>query len=136
MADVLIRGMEMPMSCFDCPIFDDFCQERCGVTGTMVYGEIDPQRETLPDCPLVPLPEGHGDLIDKAEAYDRIAEQEGGNYIDMDSVGLGLEECQIIVPAERCGEADKKTNCSDCGNRNTPVCKYCEHDAEGGGEDG
>ena len=65
--DVLIRGMAMPECCFDCPIFDNFCQERCGVTGTLVYGEIDPQRETLPDCPLVPLPERHGRLID-AEA--------------------------------------------------------------------
>lgn len=127
MADILIRGMEMPKDrslwLLIRPDGKVYKIKNGGKYGELKIGTA------------VPLLEGHGDLIDKAEAYDRIAEQEGGNYIDMDSVGLGLEECQIIVPAERCGEADKKTNCSDCGNRNTPVCKYCEHDAEGGGED-
>lgn len=64
MPDIMIKGMVLPNCCFDCPVFDDFCQERCGVTGTLMYGEIDFKRETLPDCPLVPLPERHGRLID------------------------------------------------------------------------
>ena len=39
-------------------------------------------------------------LIDADEAYDRIMEQEGGNLVDMDCVGMGLEECKTIVEAE------------------------------------
>jgi len=100
---LIIKGMEMPESCFDCSIFDNFCQERCGVTGTLVYGEIDPQRETLPDCPLIPLPEGHGRLID-AEAYvdymqNRYDNNEitNGDWIDF---RLSLKDQPTIVPAE------------------------------------
>lgn len=52
------------------------------------------------------------------------------------------DRCFIGIPdewpdlVEGSGESDKKTNCSDCGNRNTPVCKYCKHDAEGGIKNG
>lgn len=54
------------------------------------------------DCPLVPVPP-HGDLIERDVAYDKIAEQEGGNYVDMDAVGMGLSEAPVIIPAEQCG---------------------------------
>lgn len=98
MADILIRGMEMPENCFDCPIFDNFCQERCGVTGTLMHGEIDPQRETLTDCPLLPLPEGHGRLGD----LDALLEK--GMKLSW-SVQKWVQEVDIvtaptIVPAE------------------------------------
>ena len=94
MADILIRGIEMPeRDKFLCIFWD----------GSLAL--LDADYGFYPVRPIdytkaVSLPEGHGDLIDKVEAYDRIAEQEGGNYIDMDSVGKGLEECQIIIPAE------------------------------------
>ena len=93
MSDILIRGMEMPKNCEDCRLSysDEYGMTICAACDDCAYSV---------SCPLVPLPEGHGDLIEKAEAYDRIMEQEGGNYIDMDSVGMGLEECQIFVPAE------------------------------------
>lgn len=48
---------------------------------------------------VVPVPP-HGDLIDRDVAYDKIAEQEGGNYVDMDLVGMGLNETPVIIPAE------------------------------------
>lgn len=60
-----------------------------------------------------------------------------GNCLLTDDRGCALRYVPETwhVPEEGgCGEADKKTNCSDCGNQHTPVCKYCEHDAEGGGE--
>lgn len=47
----------------------------------------------------VPVPP-HGDLIDRDVAYDKIAEQEGGNYVDMDAVDMGLNETPVIIPAE------------------------------------
>lgn len=99
MADILIRGMEMPKDCLYCH-FVSYDNDHC-----VVMDKDIPISGTKPSwCPILSLPEGHGELIDKAEAYDRIAEQEGGNYIDMDSVGKGLEECQTIVPAEGGGE--------------------------------
>ena len=55
----------------------------------------------IPDaCPLVELPGKHGRLIDERVAYDKIAEQEGGYYMDMDGVGCGLEETPTIIEAE------------------------------------
>ena len=47
----------------------------------------------------VPVPP-HGDLIERDAAYDKIAEQEGGNYVDMDAVDMGLNETPTIIPAE------------------------------------
>lgn len=47
----------------------------------------------------VPVPP-HGDLIERDAAYDKIAEQEGGNYVDMDVVDMGLNETPTIIPAE------------------------------------
>lgn len=44
MADILVRGMEMPKSCSDCPMY------------TCMHNHA--------DCHLVELPE-HGDLIDR-----------------------------------------------------------------------
>ena len=46
-----------------------------------------------------PVPK-HGDLIERDAAYDKIAEQEGGNYVDMDAVDMGLNETPTIIPAE------------------------------------
>ena len=62
MADILIRGMAMPKTCQICRTakFDRIvgCEEwdRLSIAQRMYM-----RSET---CPLVPLPEGHGDLID------------------------------------------------------------------------
>lgn len=101
MADVIFRGVKNPANCSECffwaicPCLADF-DDYSAILDAVHDGNLVRHEE----CPVSPLPEGHVELIDKAEAYDRIAEQEGGNYIDMDSVGKGLEECQIVVPTE------------------------------------
>lgn len=60
MPDVLIRGMEMPTNVFDCPLNSfgicDLAQDET---------HCDCSQDSRPEwCPLVPLPEGHGRLID------------------------------------------------------------------------
>lgn len=68
MADILIRGMEMPATCWDCKLKVGF--SACGLVtdhkdGGFFYRVHN--GNPRPDwCPLVPLPEGHGDLMDKA----------------------------------------------------------------------
>lgn len=61
MADILIRGMEMPSCCLMCPMY--------AISGCRASKRIFPQWmnvATVPkDCPLVPLPEGHGNLIEQ-----------------------------------------------------------------------
>ena len=65
---VLIKGMEMPKNCQDCPL--NYDQMACKVTGTrwwsdtMVLMDFDSNKERLYDCPLIELPTPHGRLID------------------------------------------------------------------------
>ena len=91
---VYIKGMEMPKSCADCELaehYERYGQEHyCPFMGW--YADYE-------KCPLIPVPP-HGDLIERDAAYDKIAEQEGGNYVDMDAVDMGLNETPTIIPAE------------------------------------
>lgn len=59
MADIVIRGMEMPTQCGNCPMSTN--TRRC----TILWREFGDPSERLEDCPLIPLPEGHGRLIIK-----------------------------------------------------------------------
>lgn len=58
---VIVRGMEMPKSCSDCPL--NFDQIACDVTltrwwsDTMVLMNFDSDKERLPNCPLVEVNE-------------------------------------------------------------------------------
>lgn len=106
---VIVKGMKMPGSCewmddkynvHRCPILgdDDDCKlQDCKEDWTW--------QEQYAGCPLVELPEKHGRLIDERVAYDKIAEQEGGYYMDMDGVDMGLQETPTIIEAEG-GEDD------------------------------
>lgn len=68
MADLVIRGMEMPETCHECPLnvsiyTYDGGDETCALNAWDGYSE-QPKITRHPDCPIVPLPEGHGRLID------------------------------------------------------------------------
>ena len=43
------------------------------------------------------VPEPHGRLIDERVAYDKIAEQETGYYMDMDGVDKGLQDTPTVI---------------------------------------
>ena len=122
---ILIKGMEMPQNCLLCPLYAS-CDYR--PTWRTITGSSFDKRPA--ECPLIEIPTPHGRLID-ADALSEIA----GKRCGVINIGH-IDEAHTIIEAEGGGEADQKTNCSNCGNRNAPVCKYCEHDAEGGGEDG
>ena len=57
---ILIKGMEMPENCEQCPFFWD----DCGVSGEDLAEDFRTHRQRHPNCPLVLVPP-HGDLIDK-----------------------------------------------------------------------
>lgn len=104
MADILIRGMEMPKTCQICRTakFDRIvgCEEwdRLSIAQRMYM-----RSET---CPLVPLPEGHGRLID-ADALIRDKSGEatlwcGYEYQDHSIVfEEDIKNAPTIIPAER-----------------------------------
>ena len=58
MADILIKGMEMPTKCGDCRLFTPW---HCCLTGRFV-SVMDDNRQ--PDCSLVEV-KPHGDLVDR-----------------------------------------------------------------------
>jgi len=69
---VLIKGMEMPKSCFRCPLINNICYEkekviRDSMGRRLTVYEFEKIARILEDCPLVELPSKHGDLIDRQE---------------------------------------------------------------------
>ena len=52
------------------------------------------------------------------------------------SNGDTIVRCKAYREAEGDCKTDKKVQCFNCVHRKTPLCKYCDNDAEGGGEDG
>ena len=61
---VIINGMHMPDSCYDCPIcYDNYM---CGIIQQNYFSteDFDPIVERLPGCPLIAIPKPHGRLID------------------------------------------------------------------------
>lgn len=107
MADVVIRGMEFPESCGDCPFqrtrwTGDFCS-----AGQFMFGIDFDYRDKHPKCPLDHLPEGHGRLVDAREVLEKA---DKAPWFDGDVSELGLllgSEVTTIIPAEG-GGADGK----------------------------
>ena len=101
MSSVLIKGMKMPKGCLECPFKDIGMSTMTQCLLVAGWVEYVNDGYGIPDaCPLVELPEKHGRLIDERVAYDKIAEQEGGYYMDMDGVDMGLSETPTIIEAE------------------------------------
>ena len=105
---VLIKGMNMPSECEYCGFcryYNENGNVWCNAKNRLLKQQwrvphwyLDVKRPKW--CPLIELPEKHGRLIDERVAYDKIAEQEGGYYMDMDGVGCGLEETPTVFEAE------------------------------------
>lgn len=83
---ILIRGMEMPKNC-------DTCFVRVIRCKLYLHG----RKHRHPDCPLVPVPEPHGELVDRAELlaeYDRRHKGPAGGARAI------MEKATTIVEAE------------------------------------
>lgn len=121
MADILIRGMEMPKTCSDCPgfVWDVNAVSSSPIlaaqnNGTMVCvftrEEIwNTKRGDL--CPLVPLPEGHGrlgDLDALSKEFEHLAfldwNQKAAPYswaYAYSEAQAAVDDSPTIVPAEK-----------------------------------
>lgn len=64
---VLIKGMMMPTSCLDCPIYDNY-NYHCNLYGYGIPARYNYDSSKRPEwCELEELPEHHGRLIDENE---------------------------------------------------------------------
>ncbi|MBR4873655.1 MAG: hypothetical protein IKV00_07450 [Clostridia bacterium] len=113
MADILIRGMEMPLRCINCP-FEMFIhgENRCRANrGKPIEFEIGNDRGK--NCPIVPLPEGHGRLIDADIVIQTLKRSIDLPYNKRTNVSWSdafdsfvdrLEEQDVVLEAEGGGE--------------------------------
>ena len=112
MADILIRGMEMPDCCEKCP-FLDYEQGYCFASGkkqkdgwydcNLYAGSnyVGGNEKRHEDCPLVAMPSGHGRLVDADKIFATCVD-ERGYYISFNAavIGEAVDGAQTIVPAE------------------------------------
>ena len=77
MADILIRGMEMPNRCAECWFMDEGDSWCSATRGKHLDGDYRYGIKDRPDwCPLIALPEGHGRLIDADALMERFVEMQ------------------------------------------------------------
>lgn len=106
---ILIKGMEMPTTCGNCPIHKLWAED--DEAQCMIKRELwTKYSKRNPDCPLIEVPDGHGRLID-ADAVER-------NLVKMQMaqksvVGHGIRKSRAVVrdmatiiPADKDGEED------------------------------
>ena len=82
---VIVKGMGMPETCVDC----DMCEYSiCAITNTYCGARYTKRNF---DCPLLPLPDEHGRLIDA----DKLLKDSGL------ASHTWIDKAPTVVPAER-----------------------------------
>ena len=110
---ILIKGMEMPKNCYDCPLFESIYHLHGCHAVPKSFDDMDMWNFTGDDrplwCPLVSVPP-HGDLIDRDalkkslhEAFDDDDAHafEWGAYWHHGVVVSIVNDAPTIIPAEK-----------------------------------
>ena len=109
MMSILIKGMEMPKECYDCPVYNsEFCC--CNITDTEPWqGHEDDDPVPIPDdCPLIEVQEQkHGKWIEQ-DGYD------GDTYYDCSVCGISWSFLDGGTPEE-----NGTKYCPNCGAQMT-----------------
>ena len=107
---VYVKGMKMPKSCSDCLFFvdglydanDELCSACLAKVDNHPWGcgykeidGIDHMTTRMDYCPLVEVPEPHGDLIDKDDICFSMT-----NGTDQDIAEEALKEVPTVIEAE------------------------------------
>ena len=104
MADILIRDMEMPKHCIDCPcMVDKYSGDNCCLQSEEANEKITSWDDMKAGCPLVELPE-HGNLIDRdafREENEYYLHREFINPKYEDTLDDLLKDAPVIVPASK-----------------------------------
>lgn len=96
---VYIKGMEMPTSCWRCPLclMVDPDTYLCIPNGTKFDATFEAIDHIVLDCPLIPVPP-HGDLIDRDEL---LAKQFTDDHDDYVVYADDIDEMPTIIPASK-----------------------------------
>lgn len=107
---VLIKGMEMPQSCFECRLFNDpWCMAKNGSQWRTAYNRP-PKGEKQNDCPLIGVPP-HGRLIDANALLNAIKKAGEDDPViadiyeeDYAVVSGWIYTAPTVIPADKGGE--------------------------------
>mgnify|MGYP007122039505 CR=1 FL=1 len=106
---VIVRGMEMPKNCKECPFSDH--EAWCLLPGDWRERYYCPDDERSADCPLISIPKPHGRLGDLDALWDRMykySDNEGAKMpfgdndfmIHRDSACELIEDAPTVIEAE------------------------------------
>ena len=100
---VLVKGMEMPKTCNDCPLLDwDLSYIKCGVVNRKFEVDEEHFRESrVYDCPLIEIPP-HGDLVDINRLKVDVINQEYSDNASADLIKVFrlINTAPTIIPAD------------------------------------
>ena len=102
MSECVVR-MEMPLNCFECPMYDWNRQKLC-CNAHLDLRPIPNGGAPKPDwCPIIcKLPEGHGQLVEAKALFERVYEYYGqDNESNENWMMEMINGAPTIVPAER-----------------------------------
>lgn len=96
---ILIKNVQMPKNCSDCPLNYDMMS--CMITGTRFWSDtlmdFDCQESRLYDCPLVEIPDKHGRIIDE----DEIIIPSLSSWADQVIVADAIQDAPTVIEADR-----------------------------------
>lgn len=93
---IYLPNMEMPKSCYECPLQDDECFGSIKCRYAKTWGS---EEMRAVDCPLVLVPP-HGDLIDAEEEMRLMQSCDYDTYDDYSRAFDMLDNAPTIIPAE------------------------------------
>ena len=101
--NIIIKGMEMPKSCWVCNFCRHFDEPNQGFFCLILEEKVDYESSSLytkGSCPLVPVPK-HGRLIDADAAYEQFLNlMDTQGAINPCQLGTILVDAPTIIPAE------------------------------------
>lgn len=107
---VLIRDMEMPETCDDCQFhrYHSHNEYVCVATPLFYPMNLANSKSIRKDwCPLVALPEKHGDLIDRDEFFSGLSSEDfqfsfhvDGAFVDVTKINKILQSQKVVIEAE------------------------------------
>ena len=102
---VIVKGMEMPKSCWECALLIGVV---CGQTGKLA-----PYKKTMEDCPLIEIPKDAklvdaNELLDKSEWYGERATYDNPMPNGEEAVPIKYINDAVIINTERNREDDNR----------------------------
>ena len=96
---VLIKGMELPKDCRECKMLTYYSTSGCSmcdISGNALARNFKPiPFDGRPDwCPLIEIPESHGDLIDRDALLDMVRDVNTDYYCEV--LGVTVEDIDSV----------------------------------------